>query len=72
MGMSYQLHDPATLPPGKNPTTHWIWDWVGPITGLNVLDKRKEFLILSGIQTRDSPACIYTNYSTPAHAEQKQ
>jgi hypothetical protein len=34
MGVSGQLHDPAALPPGKRPGTHFIGGWVGPKAGL--------------------------------------
>ena len=30
MGVGGQCHAPATLPPGKGPSTHCIGGWVGP------------------------------------------
>jgi hypothetical protein len=50
MEVSGQLHTPAALPPGKQPHgTHWIGGWVGPITGLDDVEKRK-FLIIPGLE----------------------
>jgi hypothetical protein len=38
MGVSYQFHFPAALPPGKEPPgTHWIRRWLGPRIALDVL-----------------------------------
>jgi hypothetical protein len=33
MEMSGQPHATPALPPGKNPNTHWIGNWVGPRAG---------------------------------------
>jgi hypothetical protein len=39
--VSGQLHAPAALPPGKDPSrTHWIGGWVGPRTGLDDAERR--------------------------------
>jgi hypothetical protein len=43
---SGQIYDPAALPPGRNPFTHWIRGWVGPRIGLDVLEEGKNFLPL--------------------------
>jgi hypothetical protein len=41
-GVSGQLHDQATLSPGKRvPGTHCIGGWLGPRAGLHILEKRK-------------------------------
>jgi hypothetical protein len=48
--VSCQLHAPADLPPGKEPTRiHWIGGWVNPRAGLDDVEKRK-FLILGGLE----------------------
>jgi hypothetical protein len=41
MGMSGQLHAPASLTLGKNTVTHSVGDWVSPRAGLYVEVKRK-------------------------------
>jgi hypothetical protein len=42
MEVSGQLHAPAALPPGKEPSgTHLIGDWVDPRAGVNALATRK-------------------------------
>jgi hypothetical protein len=41
MEMSGQLHVPASLPPGKEPVTHWIGGWGGPRAVLDAAVKRK-------------------------------
>jgi hypothetical protein len=41
MEVSGQLHAPTALPPGKNPNTHWIGDWVSPRAGLETMVKIK-------------------------------
>jgi hypothetical protein len=38
---SVQFQAPVTLPIEKEPGTHWIGNWIGPISGLDVLKKRK-------------------------------
>jgi hypothetical protein len=54
-----ELHAPAALPPGKEPTdTHWIGGWVGPRASLDDVEKRK-FLILPGLELRPV-ACSHT------------
>jgi hypothetical protein len=56
-------------PQGKSPGIHWIGGWVGPVTGLDDVEKRK-FLILPGLQLR--PLCHparaasrYTDWAIP-------
>jgi hypothetical protein len=41
MEVSGQLHAPAALPPGENPSTRWIGGWVGPRAVLDTVVKRK-------------------------------
>jgi hypothetical protein len=41
MEVSGQLHAPATLPPEKEPVTHWIGGWVGLRAVLDGVVKRK-------------------------------
>jgi hypothetical protein len=50
MEESGQLHAPAALPPGKEPSPgiHWVGGLVGPRAGLNTMEKRK-ILTLAGI-----------------------
>jgi hypothetical protein len=40
MEVSGQLEAPAALPPGRNPLTLGIEDWMGSRTGVDVLEKR--------------------------------
>jgi len=35
MEVSGQLHAHAALPPGKQPSTRWLRDWVGLVAGLD-------------------------------------
>jgi hypothetical protein len=42
MEASGQVYATAALSPGKNPGTHWLEDWMGPKTGLDVLGERKK------------------------------
>jgi hypothetical protein len=49
-----QLHASTVLTPGERaPGTHWIGGWVGPGTGLDVVEKRN-ILPLPRIQPRPS------------------
>ena len=41
MEVKGQLHAPASLIPGKYPSTHLVGGWMGPIAGLDFLEKRK-------------------------------
>jgi hypothetical protein len=41
MEVSGQLHAPAALPSGKDPSTHWIGRWVDSAAGLNEMAERK-------------------------------
>jgi len=48
-----QLHDPATLQPGKKiPATNLTGDWLDPQSQSRSYDKEKKFLSLSWVQTR--------------------
>jgi hypothetical protein len=49
--MCGQIHGPATLPPRKDPGTHWIGGWLGPRAGLDGVENRK-FLTLPGPEIR--------------------
>jgi hypothetical protein len=55
MGMSGQLHFPATLPPEKNPDIQWI-RCAGPTAGLDIVGTRKISCSI-GIGTADQSAC---------------
>ena len=52
----------AALPLAKNPGTRWIWNWLIPRIGLNVVKKRKT-LTRTGIWTSDHPA--YSTFAIP-------
>ena len=54
MEVSGQLNAPGAIPPGKNRSTHWIGDFVGPRAGLGVVEKGK--LAPAGIRTPSRPA----------------
>jgi sorbitol-specific phosphotransferase system component IIC len=41
-----QIHSSANLHPGKNHSTLWIWDCVGPKPGLDVSGEQKNLLPL--------------------------
>jgi hypothetical protein len=63
--MSGQLHAPAALPPGKEPTgTHWIESWMDPRTGLDDVERRK-ILPLPGLEIQPV-ASPYTACAIPA------
>ena len=53
MTISSQLRAPASLPRGKDPGTQRVGGWVGPIAGLDVLEKKS--LPSDGIRTPDRP-----------------
>jgi hypothetical protein len=58
MGVSGQRHAPAALyRRGKNPGTHWIGGWVGPIAGLDAGARRKILCSCRGLNP-DHPARI--------------
>jgi len=44
MEMSSQTH--RFTPCGKRRHTHWIGGWVGPISGLDAIAKRKSLIIV--------------------------
>jgi len=52
MKLSGQLHALAALPPTKYSGTHWTVVWIVPRTGLEVLEKRKILLTVSGLKHR--------------------
>jgi len=56
MGMTGQLHFPATLPPEKNPNVQRIRSWMGPTAGLDIVGTR-EISCSIGIRTPDHSAC---------------
>jgi hypothetical protein len=39
--VSSKIRNPVALPPGKDPGTHWIRDWVDSRAGLDAVAKRK-------------------------------
>ena len=50
MGRGGSRHEPADLPPGKRPRTHFIGDWVGARAGLEGTGKprpHRNFLLFS-------------------------
>jgi hypothetical protein len=56
MGVSGEIHAPAALPPGKEPTgNHWIGSWVGHRTGLDAVAKRKNTLF--HLCRESNPSC---------------
>lgn len=55
-----QLHPPAALLPGGNPSIHWIGRLVSPRAGLEV------FLSPNGIRTPDPTARSVVAYSAPS------
>jgi len=57
MGVGGQLHAPATLPLGRELSTHLIGGWVGPTASLNVLENRYIFCP-ARIETLDYPAQV--------------
>jgi hypothetical protein len=56
MGLSGQLHAPATLPPGKGIGTHLIGGWVIPVDDVGGYGGQKNFFAPVGIRTPDRPA----------------
>jgi hypothetical protein len=48
--VSGQLHALADLPRGKNPDTHCIGGWVGPIAGVVLFEDEENLLLLPGIE----------------------
>jgi hypothetical protein len=52
MGVGGQSHAPATLLPGKRPSTFSIGGWVDPRAGLDGFGKSR----LTGIRSPDRPA----------------
>ena len=63
MGVRGQLHAPATLPLGRELSTHLIGGWVGPTASLNVLENRNIFCP-TRIETVDCPAHGLVTMST--------
>jgi len=58
MEMSCQPYVPAALPRGRNPATHWLWGWVGPIASRG--DLEKESLPLPGFDLGSSSLFVIT------------
>jgi hypothetical protein len=53
MEVSSQLHAPAALTPGKEPSgTHWIGVWVGPRAGLDTVVPGLAPLIILSVAQR--------------------
>jgi hypothetical protein len=63
-----QRHDPAALPPGKRPDTHFIGGWVGPRAGLDGCEKSRP---PPGFDPRTVQSVVsrYTDCAIPAHRE---
>jgi hypothetical protein len=69
--VSGQLHAPAALPPGKEPlNTHWIEDWVDPMSAWMILrsensrpyrDSNSDSSIVQPVVS------CYTDYATAAY-----
>ena len=53
---------PGHCTPVKNPSTHWVGDWVGWRGSLDILEKRK-MSANAGIQTPDCPACSLVSFA---------
>jgi hypothetical protein len=52
IGGEWLASHPCCLASGERvPSTHWIGGWVGPIAGLDDMEKRK-FLTLPGLELR--------------------
>jgi hypothetical protein len=66
MEVSGRFQAPATL----SPSTHWIWDWVGPRSGLDAVDKRQIPCLCQESKPNFSVvqpiACRYINWLIPA------
>ena len=43
-------HTPTALPPEMNPGTHWVRGWVSSRAGVEVLEKKKNLLVLRGLE----------------------
>ena len=56
MEKSGQLHDPATLPPRKNPHTLWIRGWVVPEPAWT-FQRREKSHVSTGVQNMYLAAC---------------
>jgi hypothetical protein len=52
MEMSFQIHAPVALTPGKKPGTYWLGGCVGLTVGVNDEVKRKKYLLLPGVEPR--------------------
>jgi hypothetical protein len=58
MELICQLYAPATLPRGRNPATHWLGGWVGPVASRD--DLEKESLPLPGFDLGSSTLFVTT------------
>jgi hypothetical protein len=69
--LSGQHHVPTALPPeGRDTLTHWGGGWVGSRPSLGVLEKRKNVLLVPGVEPgfNGCPACC-TDDGIPVHTE---
>jgi hypothetical protein len=55
MGIRGQPYAPSALPPGKNPSTHYVGGWVGRRGGLDDIETKK-YVASAGIRTSVRPA----------------
>jgi hypothetical protein len=63
MEVSGKLHAPATLPLGKNPTTHGIGGWMG-LEPVWTIFRRAKSLAPAGIQASYHPTCSLVTIQT--------
>jgi hypothetical protein len=58
MEVNGQLHTPNALSPGNDPPVHMRYDTGGrgPRTFLDAVEKRKNLLLLLGLESLDCPA----------------
>jgi hypothetical protein len=62
--MSRSLYVPVTLSSEMKPGTHFIWGWVGPRAGLDVVEKGNTFSLVE-IRTSDAPVRTLFAVSAP-------
>jgi hypothetical protein len=60
--MSGQLHAAATLPPGKEPRTHWRGGWVGPRSDMDV--EKIKIVPLWGLELRPLGSPAWAEYES--------
>jgi hypothetical protein len=62
-GGEWSASRPCRFTPGERaPGAYWVGEWVGPKTGLNVVEK-KQFLTLLGLELR--PFCVPARSQLP-------